>query len=62
MTHRPAGTSSIDNHGDAHDLDSLHARVNAMLDLPLPKEGDAFLLPLEAPMAFGSLHGTFTAS
>ena len=27
---------------DAARLDTLHQRVNAMLDQPLPKEGDAF--------------------
>ena len=32
---------------DAAQLDELHQRVNAMLDQPLPKEGDAFALPVE---------------
>ncbi|MDB5889451.1 MAG: hypothetical protein JWP47_282 [Polaromonas sp.] len=30
------------------ELETLHERVNAMLDIPVPKEGDAFPLPLEA--------------
>jgi len=29
-------------------LECLHERVNAMLDVPVPKEGDAFPLPFEA--------------
>ena len=29
------------------DLDKLHEKVNAMLDVPLPKEGDAWPLPVE---------------
>lgn len=28
-------------------LEVLHERVNAMLETPLPKEGDAFPLPVE---------------
>lgn len=29
----------------AEKLDKLHEKVNAMLDVPLPKEGDAWPLP-----------------
>ena len=39
---------------DADRLDTLHQRVNAMLDQPLPKEGDAFPLPDELTLGTNS--------
>lgn len=38
-------------HADAATLETLHERVNAMLEIPLPKEGDAFPLPVEEAIA-----------
>ena len=35
----------------AQELDKLHEKVNAMLDVPLPKEGDAWPLPVEESLA-----------
>ena len=39
---------------DAAKLDTLHQRVNAMLDQPLPREGDAFPLPDELTLGTNS--------
>lgn len=39
---------------DAARLDTLHQRVNAMLDQPLPREGDAFPLPDELTLGTNS--------
>ena len=46
MTSNTCSQSSADN----DTLASLHARVNAMLDTPVPKEGDDFPMPLEAAL------------
>jgi hypothetical protein len=35
---------------DTETLEALHEKVNAMLDVPLPKEGDAWPLPVEATL------------
>ena len=39
---------------DTAKLDTLRQRVNAMLDQPLPKEGDAFPLPDELTLGTNS--------
>lgn len=39
---------------DTAKLDALRQRVNAMLDQPLPKEGDAFPLPDALTLATNS--------
>lgn len=39
-------------------LNELHEKVNAMLDIPVPKEGDEFPLPLEATVAPEEPHGS----
>lgn len=33
------------------DLKTLHERVNAMLDIPVPKESDAFPMPVEVMLS-----------
>lgn len=38
----------------AEKLDELHEKVNAMLDMPLPKEGDAWPLPEVADVPTGT--------
>lgn len=43
--------TDIPAQADPKTLQSLHEKVNAMLDIPVPKEGDAFPLPLEATIA-----------
>lgn len=44
-------TQDIPAQADPKTLESLHEKVNAMLDIPVPKEGDAFPLPVEASIA-----------
>lgn len=44
-------TQEIPVQADPKTLQSLHEKVNAMLDIPVPKEGDAFPLPVEASIA-----------
>ena len=46
---QPLDKSSPDT-PPAEELDKLHEKVNDMLDLPLPKEGDAWPLPVEATL------------
>ena len=41
-------TPTVPSQTDPETLQSLHEKVNAMLDIPVPKEGDAFPLPVEA--------------
>ena len=38
-------------HADPEKLQSLHEKVNAMLDIPVPKEGDEFPFPVEASIS-----------
>ena len=50
-TSKTPGTA---NGPDAAKLDTLHQRVDAMLDQPLPKEGDVFSLPDEFTLGTNS--------
>lgn len=43
---KPVNATPSDTPEDAR-LDVLHERVNEMLEVPLPKEGDAWPLPVQ---------------
>ena len=43
-------TTPVQSTPDAQ-LEALHERVNAMLEVPLPKEGDAWPLPVQETIA-----------
>ena len=47
-------TQDTNLNANADELQTLHQKVNAMLDIPIPKEGDDFPLPVEASVAFES--------
>ena len=50
---KPVTPSNADTLGQASDtqLDALHERVNALLETPLPQEGDAWPLPVAETIA-----------
>ncbi len=48
--HIPRTPRALNNTADTHTLAELHERVNALLDMPLPKEGDAWPLPLQTTL------------
>lgn len=47
-------TQDTNLNANVDELQTLHQKVNAMLDIPIPKEGDDFPLPVEASVAVES--------